>query len=260
MEWKRRAIAVLLAVSMSVSACPSSAWAEGTLQEEISAESVSNEEELKKTLSDENSMSGENILSTEESMAEPIGEKSAAEPTMEKTSVEPTTAEPVVHTSGDFFYTELSDGTFSICGYNGKASEDEKLISVEIPASIDGVTVTQIGEKAFAKNEIVETIIFPESILSIAKDAFAECRNLKGIAFCGENPESASTIIQGCNEMEKIFILADKDFTVFQKQMAEDLGEETAKHVEVLEYEDLDKLETAYKEYVDSLGFVKFFV
>lgn len=198
-------------------------------------------------------MSGEDILSTEEPMAEPMVEESTAEPTMEETPAEPATVEPVVHIRGDFLYTKLSDGTFSICGYNGKTSEDEKLISVEIPASIDGVTVTQIGEKAFAKNEIVETIILPESILSIAKDAFAECRNLKGIAFRGENPESVSTIIQGCNEMEKIFILADKDFTVFQKQMAEDLGEETVKYVEVLEDEDLDKLETAYKEYVDSL-------
>ena len=228
MKLKKRVIAMALAVLMIVSTCPISTWAEETPQEEISTEAVPAEEASIEPLPDENNVTNDETILTEELLEEPTAE------------------EPVVLSSGDFLYTEVSDGTFSICGYTGEAAEDDKPVSVEIPASIDDVAVTQIGEKAFADNEIIEAIILPENIAYIDNDAFAGCSSLKAIAFCGDTLEGDSSIIKGCNELEKIFILSDKDLSAFLELIMEDLGEETAKQVETLEYEDIDKLKTAY--------------
>ena len=160
MKWKKRALAVLLAVSMIATTCPASVWAEDNLQEEISPDVVS----------------------------------------MENSTV---------YSNEDFRYTELSDGTLSICEYTREAQVEEKRVSLEVPASIDGVNVAQIGEKAFANNKIIETVILPESVTYIAEDAFAECSNLKGIAFCGEEIGFASSIIKGSEALGKIFVLGD---------------------------------------------------
>ena len=204
MKWKKRAIAMLLTVSMLASASPFSTWAEENPQGEILSDAVS-------------------------------------------------TDEPIVYTDEEFQYTELSDGTLSICGYIGENPEDESLLSVEVPESIDGKMVVQIGEKAFANNEAIETILLPENIAYIAEDAFADCGNLKGIAFCGEGMDVASSVMKDSEALEKIFVLAEGEFSAFLEQMKEALGEEAANKVEVLEYENLDELKNAYKEYADSL-------
>ena len=118
MKWKKRAIAMLLTVSMLASASPFSTWAEENPQGEVLSDAVS-------------------------------------------------TDDPIVYTDEEFQYTELSDGTLSICGYIGENLEDESLLSVEVPESIDGKMVVQIGEKAFANNEAIETILLPENIAYI---------------------------------------------------------------------------------------------
>ena len=51
--------------------------------------------------------------------------------------------EPAVYTSGDYEYVLLEDGTAEITEYTGNAS------TLEIPAELDGHTVTSIGKRAF---------------------------------------------------------------------------------------------------------------
>ncbi len=46
-------------------------------------------------------------------------------------------------TYGDYKYSVLADGTVEITGYTGSATE------IEIPAAIDGKSVTSIGNSAF---------------------------------------------------------------------------------------------------------------
>ena len=66
-------------------------------------------------------------------------------------SVIGTTIAPVAITasaeavSGDYTYEELSNGTVSITKYNGTDT------SVTIPSTINGKTVTRIGDNAFIK-------------------------------------------------------------------------------------------------------------
>lgn len=63
-------------------------------------------------------------------------------------------------------YTNNVDGTISITAYNGPDG------NVSIPGSIDGLTVTAIGENAF-RDANVTSVTFPDSVVSIGAFAFA---------------------------------------------------------------------------------------
>lgn len=50
-----------------------------------------------------------------------------------------------------------------------------------IPSSINGVTITKIGDSAFEGIENLEKVTLPESIIDIGKQSFFECRKLNSI-------------------------------------------------------------------------------
>lgn len=65
---------------------------------------------------------------------------------------------------------------------------DEKII--EVPETINGVEIQEIGKWCFIGNKTVEKIILPESVKQIDYYAFANCPNLKeviapGVEVCG---------------------------------------------------------------------------
>jgi hypothetical protein len=64
----------------------------------------------------------------------------------------------------DFTYT-TSDGTVTITGYTGRAKK------VAIPAQIDGLPVTAIGNSAFADKRLTRVAI-PDSVTTIGSLAF----------------------------------------------------------------------------------------
>ncbi len=70
--------------------------------------------------------------------------------------------------SGNYTYVTLEDNTAKITGYNGA----ENLLALEIPSSIDDMTVTVIGEGAFSGVQTIGAITFPDTITLIEKDAF----------------------------------------------------------------------------------------
>ena len=55
---------------------------------------------------------------------------------------------PTVYTCGDFKYTLQEDGTAEITAYTGKAAE------LTIPATLDGHSVTSIGDRAFPPSNL----------------------------------------------------------------------------------------------------------
>ena len=153
---------------------------------------------------------------------------------------------------GDYAYTTLDDGTVSICGYTGTASEKEG-IYLDIPSSINGAAVTQIAEEAFAYNDAIETVMIPESITSVGNSAFYHCVGLKAVAFSGTIPDFGFTIVEGSKALEKVFALKSSDVSAFCALLVNDLGEEAAKGIEIAEYEDLSSLRSAYSAYTDAL-------
>lgn len=75
-------------------------------------------------------------------------------------------------TYGDYEYDVLDNGTVEITGYNGSAEK------VDIPAEIDGKSVTSIGDDAFKYSRLA-SITIPDSVTSIGSCTFYFCTNLR---------------------------------------------------------------------------------
>ena len=115
--------------------------------------------------------------------------------------------------SGNYTYVALEDNTAKITKYTCS----DEMLELEIPASIDDMTVTVIGSGAFNGVQNIGAVTFPETITLIETDAFtgssikkaylhrcqalteiqpkafAECHNLVQADF----PKSLETIGEG---------------------------------------------------------------
>ena len=100
-----------------------------------------------------------------------------------------------VHESGDFLYEVKGNGSATITGYTGEQAD------IILPATIDGYTITAIGDEAFACEEKAGeaiTITIPETVTSIGEKAFWN-RHVQMINL----PDKLETIglgaFEGCN-------------------------------------------------------------
>ena len=75
-------------------------------------------------------------------------------------------------TVDEVVYAKLEDNTLSVKSYLGSAS------SVVIPETVEGMTVTAIGESAFEGNTSLASIDLPDTVTVIGKRAFAGCTSL----------------------------------------------------------------------------------
>ena len=79
----------------------------------------------------------------------------------------------IVYVVDDVVYELNGSSTLTIKAYEGNAS------SIIIPSSIDGLSVTEVGECAFENNTNIVSIDLPDTIVVIKRRAFAGCSNLK---------------------------------------------------------------------------------
>ena len=91
-----------------------------------------------------------------------------------------------------FSYTENTDGTLTVTGYIGTEFKD-----LNIPAEINGKSVTAIGDKAFINGRFSGNLTIPESVTSIGAEAFCRCYYLKGTL---ELPPSLTSIADSAFE------------------------------------------------------------
>ncbi len=77
--------------------------------------------------------------------------------------------EPKVKTEGDFSYIALDDNTAKITKFN----KTDDIITLEIPATLGDMTVTVIGEEAFANANNLTVVYIPETVITIERRAFA---------------------------------------------------------------------------------------
>ncbi|MDE5864789.1 MAG: leucine-rich repeat domain-containing protein, partial [Lachnospiraceae bacterium] len=88
-------------------------------------------------------------------------------------------------TSGDYEYRVNDNGTtVTITKYT---SSDTTLV---IPSTLDGKSVTSIGQRAFANCDNLTSITIPVGVISIGERAFAGCSSLTSITI----PEGVTTI------------------------------------------------------------------
>ena len=123
--------------------------------------------------------------------------------------ITPIGATPIIITeakeSGNFNYHMLSDDTAEITAYTGTDTV------IEIPSTIDGYTVTSIGDSAFAFRPITEVII-PNTVTDIKYNAFLRCSGLSKV----EIPDSVKFIDKqaflGCESLKEINIPASVEY------------------------------------------------
>lgn len=100
-------------------------------------------------------------------------------------AIVPITANAEEYTCGDYKYVLLPDGTAEITLYLNKYGSDT---DISIPSTLDGYTVTKIGESAF-KGACIQSVVIPNTITSIGYSAFFQC-SLKSV----EIPDSVKGI------------------------------------------------------------------
>lgn len=98
-----------------------------------------------------------------------------------------------------FDYEEDGDGIV-LTRYTGNESD------VTIPETIDGKTVTAVGEGAFSRSNVLRSVVIPSTVRRIGGSAFRECRNLRSVTLGSGAEEIGGSAFLGCVALERLEI------------------------------------------------------
>ena len=109
------------------------------------------------------------------------------------------TVDAKADTYGDYEYTVNDDRrTVTITKYNGSA------VDLTVPYSINGKTVTVIGEYAFKWNSSLVTVKLPSGLLDIQQYAFAICENMSQITLPSGLSSIGNRAFYSCESLTSI--------------------------------------------------------
>ena len=93
-----------------------------------------------------------------------------------------------------YAYTVNADGTATITEFRGPVdpAKTHAPYDIEIPTELNGLTVTDLGEDSFSTDDLysplyeihrnkIHSVTIPQSVTSIGKDAFTNCRGLNSL-------------------------------------------------------------------------------
>lgn len=80
------------------------------------------------------------------------------------------------------------------------------LKTLNIPSTIDGVEITEIGNEAFRGNLMLEKVVIPDSIKKICSGAFYDCGFLTSITISNNLKEIGNNVFLGCYNLTEVNI------------------------------------------------------
>lgn len=114
---------------------------------------------------------------------------------------------PEVMASEEAEYTEgtYGDLTYKNYGDHIEISDCARSVTeVEIPAEIDGLPVTVLGDSVFSARTAIKKITFPDSITSIGNYAFINCVNLETIVIPDSVTSIGESAFRYCNSLTSV--------------------------------------------------------
>ena len=96
----------------------------------------------------------------------------------------------------------LDEGTVELTGFSTTATE----AYAEIPSTVNGHSVTSIGDCAFVYCNKLETVTLPDSVTSVGAVSFIECENLKEVHLGNSVRSIGANAFMHCKSMEKLTI------------------------------------------------------
>ncbi|MCI7494108.1 MAG: leucine-rich repeat protein [Ruminococcus sp.] len=122
-------------------------------------------------------------------------------------------------------YKELEDGTIEITKFVDSTSTD-----IELPAVIDGKSVTSIGYGAFAHCKNLTSIILPDGVTSIRSGVFSECISLISITIPKNVEDIDNYAFSGCCNLKEFIVDPDNSAYTSQDGVLFDKNMETLLH------------------------------
>ncbi len=110
-----------------------------------------------------------------------------------------------------FEYVDNGDGTCQILGFapviSSSSSGSFGVKYLQIPATYKELTVTSIGDNAFANNSELITVTIAEGVTDIGDSAFDGCSNLSSASILGADVVSiGKTAFCGCSRLTSVVI------------------------------------------------------
>jgi hypothetical protein len=103
-------------------------------------------------------------------------------------------------TNGIYTYTILDDkATITKCSTSASGA-------IEIPSTLDGYLVTDIGYSAFSECHNLTTVTIPNSVTTIGSAAFWECTSLKSVTIPNNVTYLGSNAFAYCNGLTSVTI------------------------------------------------------
>ena len=99
-----------------------------------------------------------------------------------------------------FDYTLDADNNATITGYHGNVS------ALNIPETLDGYTVVGIASDVFKGNVQLRMVILPDSIETIGKCAFSDCKNLASVTLSKGLTSMGYYVFSECDALTEIEI------------------------------------------------------
>lgn len=124
---------------------------------------------------------------------------------------------------GLWTYNDYGDGTFSV------SCNDKSLVHAEVPATINGKTVTMIELDCFKDNTALESVVLPDTITHIEDWAFSGCTSLRSISLPNGLDRIDWQAFYGCSSLEEITI--PSSVTLIDKFIFEGCNSMKAVHV-----------------------------